>query len=227
MRRLSLPILGVLLSISAADVGRAQELAVGFRGGLDITSADFEGSLLESTSSRTGWSGGLVLSALITRTVELQTGGWISKKGFDGVDSSGGGTTEVDQTYFEIPMLIGVRIPGKISPHLLAGPVLGLELSCNLTAPNFPNGVNCDDPIDAPRTKGADFGILFGAGVEVSVGRVSLLADALYNLGLTDISEFSVGGQISSIKSRAFYLSFGVLWPIGGTRGPRGTEPQP
>ena len=222
MRRLSLPILGVLLSISAVDVGRAQELAVGFRGGLAITSADFEGSLLESTSSRTGWSGGLVLSALITRTVELQTGGWISKKGFDGVDSSGG-TTEVDQTYFEIPMLIGVRIPGKISPHLLTGPVLGLELSCNLTAPNFPNGVNCDDPIDAPRTKGADFGILFGAGVEASVGRVSLIADALYNLGLTDISEFSVGGQISSIKSRAFYLSVGVLWPVGGTRG---TEPQ-
>ena len=224
MRRLSLPILGVLLSISAADVGRAQELAVGFRGGLDITSAEFEGSLLESTSSRTGWSGGLVLSALISRTVELQTGGWISKKGFDGVDSSGG-TTEVDQTYFEIPMLIGVRIPGKISPHLLTGPVLGLELSCNLTTPNL-DGVNCDDPIDAPRTKGADFGILFGAGVEASVGRVSLIADALYNLGLTNISEFSVGGQISSIKSRAFYLSVGVLWPVGGTRGTRGTEPQ-
>ncbi len=223
MRRLSLPILGVLLSISAADVGRAQELAVGFRGGRDITSADFEGSLLESTSSRTGWSGGLVLSALITRTVELQTGGWISKKGFDGVNSIGG-TTEVDQTYFEIPMLIGVRIPGKISPHLLAGPVLGLELSCNLTAPNFPNGVNCDDPIDAPRTKGADFGILFGAGVEASVGRVSLIADALFNYGLTDISELSpVLGSIDSIKSRAFYLSVGVLWPVGGTRG---TEPQ-
>ena len=223
MRRLSLPILGVLLSISAADVGRAQELAVGFRGGLAITSADFEGSLLESTSSRTGWSGGLVLSALITRTVELQTGGWISKKGFNGVDSSGG-TTEVDQTYFEIPMLIGVRIPGKISPHLLAGPVLGLELSCNLTAPNFANGVNCDDPIDAPRTKGADFGILFGAGVEASLGRVSLIADALFNYGLTDISELSpVLGSIDSIKSRAFYLSVGVLWPVGGTRG---TEPQ-
>lgn len=223
MRRLSLPILGVLLSISAADVGRAQELAVGFRGGLAITSADFEGSLLESTSSRTGWSGGLVLSALITRTVELQTGGWISKKGFDGVNSLGG-TTEVDQTYFEIPMLIGVRIPGKISPHLLTGPVLGLELSCTLTStPNIPNGVNCDNPLDGPRTKGADFGILFGAGVEASVGRVSLIADALYNLGLTDISEFSVSGQVTSIKSRAFYLSFGVLWPVGGTRG---TEPQ-
>ena len=222
MRRLSLPILGVLLSISAVDVGRAQELAVGFRGGLDITSADFEGSLLESTSSRTGLSGGLVLSALITRTVELQTGGWISKKGFDGVESSGG-TTEVDQTYFEIPMLIGVRIPGKISPHLLTGPVLGIELSCNLTNINFPNGVNCDNPSDGPRTKGADFGILFGAGVEASVGRVSLIADALYNRGLTDVSEFSVSGQVTSIKSRAFYLSFGVIWPVGGTRG---TEPQ-
>ena len=84
--------------------------------------------------------------------------------------------------------------------------------------------MNCDDPIDAPRTKGADFGILFGAGVETSLGRVSLIADALFNYGLTDISELSpVLGSIDSIKSRAFYLSVGVLWPVGGTRG---TEPQ-
>ncbi len=204
--------LGLTLVVSAPLA--AQELRVGARVGLNVTNADFEGAVVQETSARAGFRAGIHLSALISRVVELQTGGLISSKGFDG--SGGlGGRVSVDQLYFEIPMLIAVRIPGRISPHFVTGPILGLEMSCRLTAeaPVPVTDESCDDVTGGLRTKGADFGILFGGGIEVDIGRVKLLGDVQYNLGLTDISEFS--DNVDEIKNRAWYLTAGVMWPIG------------
>ncbi len=220
MRKLSVALLALFIAGAAPVTAQAQELAVGVTGGLIISDAEFEGSLLDDTSSQTNWNVGLVISALISKNVGLHSGVTRSKKGFDGQP----GSVSLDLTYFEIPILLALRIPGSISPHVLGGVFLSLESGCKISAssPTIDNE-NCDDLSDNIRTKGADFGAVFGGGVELDVPIGALFFDVLYNIGLTDISEFS--DNVDTIKNRSFYLQTGLLFPIGGERV--GAEPRP
>ena len=217
MRRLFPATIALALMLTASGPLAAQELRLGLRGGITNSDASFEGAFLDNTASRTGFNVGVVLSALISQAVELQSGVILAKKGFDG--SGGiGGTTELSQTYIEIPMLFGIRIPGRFSPHFLAGPILAIESGCSLTTegPLPVTDVDCDEVNDGPRTKGADFGLLFQGGLEYDLGRINLTGDVSYHLGLTDIAE--IGENVDELKNRVWYLSVGVMWPIGGSR---------
>ncbi len=218
MRRLTPVILGLILAPAIPQALSGQDLAIGVRGGLNISSASFEGSFVDNTSTRTGNHVGAAFQAKISGVVELQSGFWLTSKGFKGTGGTGG-NVEVKESFFEIPMLFGLRIPGKISPHILTGPVLSIETSCKADADGTNPPIvdaNCDDLTVGPRTKGADFGYLIGGGVELDIGRVNLLVDIMYNIGLTDVSEFNL--EVSEIKNRSLYLSLGVLWPLGGSR---------
>ncbi len=62
-------------------------------------------------------------------------------------------------------------------------------------------------------THGSDSGIVFGGGVELDIGFASLLLDALYFFGLTDVSEST--DDVDSIKTRTLYLSAGLTRILG------------
>lgn len=220
MRKLSVALLALFIAGTAPITARAQELAVGVTGGLIISDAEFEGSLLDETSSQTNWNVGLMISALISENVGLHSGVRRSKKGFDGQP----GSLSLDLTYFEIPILLALRIPGRISPHVFGGAFLSLESGCRISAatPTI-DDEDCDDVVASIRTRGADLGAVFGGGVELDAPMGTLFFDALYNIGLTDISEIS--DEVDGIKNRSLYLQTGFLFPIGGERV--GTEPRP
>lgn len=217
MRRPIPAVVALALTLTTSGHLAAQELRLGVRGGLTNSDVNFAGSFVDNTSSSAGFNVGVVLSALISRAVELQSGVVLSRKGFDG---SGGiaGNLELNSTYIEIPMLFGVRIPGRLSPHLLAGPILAIESGCSLTTqgPSPQTDVDCDEVTDGPQTKGADFGLLFQGGLEYDLGRINVTGDVSYNLGLTDIAE--VADNVDEVKNRVWYFSVGFMWPIGGSR---------
>lgn len=214
MRRATLPLLAAL--VFAASSAHAQQLSFGARGGVNVATADVKGTLFtENVGSRIGFHAGIQGSVDISKNFAIQTEVFYSQKGF----GKGDGDLALSVDYFEIPVLAVIKIPAKVSPHIYAGAVLGLETRCTIESGDQKAG--CDDVLfenaGTPRTKGADSGLLFGLGATVDVGFTSLLIDALFNYGLTDISEPT--DSIDSIKTRTFYFSAGFVWPIGRIAG--------
>lgn len=190
----------------------AQEVAIGTRAGFNLASADAQGSLFDpDVGARAGFHGGVLVSVDITTHVALQTEILFTRKGF----GEGDGDVALKVDYFEFPVLAVIRIAGRVSPHLNLGTFLGLEASCTASTATV-DETACSDIGTGPATRGADSGIVFGGGVTLDVGFASLLLDAIYTLGLTDVSERT--GGVDSIKTRTLYLSAGLTHTLGPGR---------
>jgi hypothetical protein len=207
MKRLTLAILAASLWFAAP--AQAQRLHFGLRGGVNVADAETKGTTFNGeTGSQTGYHLGLIGSVDISNWFALQTEVWYSKKGF----SEGAGSVALDLTYIEIPVLAVVKLGLPLSPRLFSGPVLGLESGCEVTFEGEKQ--NCEDAREgAPRTKGADSGIIFGAGLGFDFGPGMLTGDIWYNYGLTDISERT--DAIESIKTRTWYFSAAYIMTLG------------
>lgn len=198
----------------AAQPVYAQALSFGVRGGLNYATADVKGEdFPDAVGYRTGFHAGILGNVEIAKNFALQTEFMYSQKGF----SKGDGDVALKLNYLEIPVMAVIKFPAKISPHIYLGVVLGLETGCKVSSGDIEN-VDCDAAIqqnlDTPRTKGADSGLMFGGGVIFDLGSGGVLLDAIFNYGLTDISE--PGGGVDDMKTRTFYLSAGYVLPIGG-----------
>lgn len=207
MKQLTLAILAASLLLAAP--AQAQRLHFGLRGGVNRAGAEAEGTAFESdTGTETGFHLGVIALADISDWLALQTEFLYSKKGF----AEGDGGIALDLTYFEIPVLAVVKLPLPLSPRLFSGPVLGLESGCDVTFEG--ETTDCESARQgAPRTRGADSGIIFGAGLSFDFGPGMLNGDIRYNHGLTDISETSE--TIDSIKTRTWYVSAAYLITLG------------
>lgn len=207
MKRLTLAIFAASLLFAAP--AHAQRLHFGLRGGVTVAGAETEGTAFNGdTGTQTGYLLGLIGSVDISSWFALQTEAWYSKKGF----SEGDGSAALDLTYVEIPVLAVAKLGLPLSPRLFAGPVLGLESGCEVTFEGETR--NCDDAAQgAPRTKGADSGIIFGAGLGFDFGPGMLTGDIWYNYGLTDISERTT--EVEAIKTRTWYFSAAYMMTLG------------
>ena len=125
--------------------------------------------------------------------------------------------------YAEFSALAKARVPlmgERVSLHLLAGPTVGMEVSCEgtIVATLQPITIvdECadegpGDTIDTPTTA-LDFGVAGGAGVEVRiVERVGLSLELLYTLGLRSIYD---GPLDQTVKNRAMTVQAGLVFPI-------------
>jgi hypothetical protein len=207
--------LGLLLAaaiILAAQPAHAQALSFGVRGGLNYSNTSIKSEPEVDVGNRTGYHAGVVGYVDIAKNFALQTEMMYSQKGF----AEGSSDIALKVNYFEIPVYAVIKLPTKISPHLYAGFVLGLETGCKASVGNVKD-VDCDAAFEennqTPRTKGADSGVMFGGGVTFDLGPGDMLIDAIYNYGLTNIAE--TGSDITELKSRTFYLSAAYLFPIG------------
>ncbi|NIN73185.1 MAG: outer membrane beta-barrel protein [Gemmatimonadetes bacterium] len=211
MKRLTLTILTASLLVAAP--AHAQWLHFGLRGGVNVAGAEAKGTAFSGdTGTRTGYHLGLVGLVDISSWFAIQTEVWYSKKGF----SQGDGSVALDLTYVEIPVLAVVKLGLPLSPRLFTGPVLGLESGCDVTFQGEKE--NCDDAEEgAPRTKGADSGIIFGAGLGFDFGPGMLTGDVWYNHGLTDIGERS--NDVDSIETATWYFSAAYMLTLGSDRG--------
>ena len=157
--------------------------------------------------TRTGLHGGGLVSAELGPSLAVQSGLYYSQEGTS-VDVGGGITGTVKIDYLEVPLYLRghTTLQGTtpLRPYLYAGPALGFKVGCTIEASNGTNSasVNCDDPTANFDVKGTQFGLHFGAGVEI--GRFSL--GGRYQLGLRSID--NTGGN-ADVKNSVFALSAG------------------
>ena len=210
MKRLTLFLAAALL-VAGTDSASGQMVKAGVQGGLNIATADVKGDLFtEDVGTRTGIHLGLTAWVDLTTNFAVRVDAMYSQKGF----GAGDGDLSLSVNYIEIPLYFVLQIPATVKPYLLFGVVLGLENGCSVSTATESN-VPCAEVIDGPQTKGADSGLVFGLGAETKFGPGFIFADAIFNYGLTDISEPSL--DLRSITTRTFYLSLGYTFNVGHT----------
>ncbi len=193
-----------------------QGISLGFRGGLNSATQRVSGDPGFDIKSRTTFHLGGIVSIGIQETFALQIEGVFSEKGFafEGIDF----TAAFELSYLQIPILAKVIVPtppnSPLTPHFFAGPNLGFELSCNLTAESKRDGVSgsggCDE--SGLETKGFDFGLLFGGGLSIGTGPVAFLVDVAFDFGLSNINDNPASS--GTVRNRTFMASVGLMFPI-------------
>ena len=118
---------------------------------------------------------------------------------------------EVDFTfrlaYVEVATLGKVAVGS--GPYLLAGPTLGLRVSCSasVSLPGSSQSTKCGDDSDDP-FKIFDFGAAGGAGMSFDVVDFHMVVEALYGFGILNISDIAD----DSAMNRGLIIRVGADW---------------
>lgn len=216
MHRFKVGMLALFLSASAAAPLAAQEWYVGLEGGLNISNLDVEN---EDFDSETGIRIGGVLRHDFAPNglIGIQTGVAYSQKGASESDTEGEAAIELD--YIEVPLLLAVNVPtnSSVRPRFYAGPQISFEASCTLTGTSGTVSVDLDCDTQELEdlgfnTKGTDFSLLFGGGLEIAAGPGVLTFDGRYDLGLTNINDTE--GDETDVKNRNIQLMAGYAFRL-------------
>jgi len=166
----------VLALFITAPVSEAAQIKFGLKAGMSMSNVRWtdddgsEGSLFQPTF------GGFVLVPLGSSLVlQPEINYLVHGETWD----TGEGKVTEKFTYLQIPVLLRVRLmkEGKFVPALFAGPAVSLLMSAKET------GVDIDIK---EFFKSTDFGAIIGAGGELAVGKMKVLLDLRYVLGLTN-----------------------------------------
>lgn len=193
--------------ISVQDAA-AQQYMAGVKAGyvmadVDIDPEDFE------TDSRSGIGFGAFLQVPIGGSLSIQPELQYVPRGFEAEED--GAQQELKANYLQLPVLVQFHVAtAGATPRLFVGPTLAFQLSCDVEASigDFSGETSCDDA-DIP-TKSADFGLVFGAGIDIPAGSVVVTLDGRYDLGVTDIYD----GDEAEAKNRAWAFEAGVGLPL-------------
>ena len=165
----------------------------GMKAGLNM--ANFSGDDADpdegDKKSRTGFSAGGFLTYGITEMFAVQPELLYTMKGAKYEWDGGSATTKFD--YLEIPVLVKVSIPteGNIGPHFFIGPSLGILLGAKNKVEidgEDPEGLAGDHDVK-DETKSTEFGLVFGAGVDIGMPHSAITIDGRFGLGLTGTCE--------------------------------------
>jgi hypothetical protein len=208
MRRLTSVILGAILSLALASTAQAQ-LALGIRAGWNSSGmiVNEGGASVSQFDRLNGFHAGADLTIGVASNMGILIGGVYSQKG--GKEQSSDLKLAVD--YIDVPLLFVFTIPssGSVTPRLFIGAVGSFEMSCKIK--DSSGSVDCSDDEIGAREKFYLSG-LGGAGIAFAAGPGSLLLDAGFQLGLTDISnETDLTVKINTIQ-----VSLGYQFPLGG-----------
>ncbi len=206
--------LAALVVAFVASPGLAQNVSAGVKGGISI--ANLTGDGIQDTSSKLGFVGGAFLGVDLHEYFRIQFEGQYVQKGAE--DEEGGVTVKINLNYIEfmVPFTLTIPTNGAFAPRLYAGPALGIEASCTLSAEEggVEVDVDCDDPAaDVGERKSTDFSVFFGGGVDIAVGSGAISLDVLYDLGLTNLDDSGLEG--SDVKNKNLLVLAGYRFFFG------------
>lgn len=184
----------------------AQQNMVGVKGG--FVAAELSGDFDDTFSSRTGIGFGAFLQVMVAPGFSIQPEALFLAKGAE----EDTGDDEVSLDYLQVPVLVQYHLPTPgVSPRIFAGPSLAFELGCDIED----DGVSESCEADGVDTKSADFGLVFGAGVDIPAGGVVVTLDGRYDVGVTDINDDADGLTNFETKNRSWEFFAGVGFPFG------------
>lgn len=189
-----------------------------FRGDDIVSSSDVPSELrIESNFERlTGLVAGGILLFDLPGPVAVQPEVLYIRKGSDiRVDLSGtvanqpiSGSTSFDVTldYIEVPVLAKFHVPLSrlYTPTLFAGPSVAFKVSEDIDLGASDLEVTEEDDV----ARSVDTGLVVGGGIDVNVPGYTLLLDARYGFGLSNIAE----DDAIDLKNGSIVISAGILF---------------
>ncbi len=186
---------------------------LGVKAGLNI--AGLNGDYVVDLESLSGARFGAFLCLDLSGGLKLQPELYYVRKGASyettGVYESIAYTLEADMMldYIEIPLLLKYVVhSGSLEPFFFAGPYYAFQLAAKsemvLSFEGYSDTVA--EKKDMEEIKSSDFGLVFGAGLNIPLGRLDLILDARYSIGLSDIAD-AVG---EDFRNGVFSLQAGL-----------------
>ncbi|MFQ5675430.1 MAG: porin family protein [bacterium] len=197
----ALIILAILCTHRIAQAQATIGILVGFNG-TDLRSEQFE-----NTSSRKGYAFGGIIDFGLYENFEFRVMPLFSQKGND---VAGPIPIEFKLDYFEVPALLKYTLTEtRVAPYVMGGLSFGLLLRANVKTPvSF--GVGTGEEL----FKDIDVGSSFGAGIRFRFSKYLFFLEGRYTSGIANINEdFNRLGFTTDIKSRAFQIGIGILFP--------------
>lgn len=212
-KRSGLTFIGLVIFITEVGLTSAfaqtypkEPLTWGVKAGTNI--ADFYGNGVQNSDTRTAFSGGIFFNYRFHDYWALQPEVLFSAKGADLATGITGENSPVkyELGYLDVPVLAKFYIPtgSAFSPNLYAGSNVGFKLYGDA------NERDIDEEL-----KTVDFGIAFGAGLDVNISSrpADLIRtvglDLRYTLGLTDLFDTSEEPSASNgVFLAALFLGF-------------------
>jgi hypothetical protein len=163
----------------------AQEIVLGARAGLTLSAIEFEDPYAsEQIGVRKGLHLGGVASVGLGRFLDAEVSVLMTQRGF--LDAGAHpGSFKMD--YLEIPAVLKVGIPWRISPHLIAGLAVSYQIRCRVTDVVAVQSTGCDDEMVGMEWHGLDVAGVVGLGVSHPFRNGSLFLDITGAVGLRDL----------------------------------------
>ncbi len=200
MNRLTVLVFATLPILPPA-VSASGQTTLTVTGGLNMASVSAS-EPNDAIESVTRMALGLSAGFPVAEGWRVQLGAAYSQKGF------AFGPAELGVDYIEFTGLLDRPLPlgDRASLHLLAGPALGIRMSCKTTFEE--RSQDCEVP-----PKDFDFGVAGGAEAEIGLSDgLALSVGAVYTLGLLNVSD-AEGDEF--LKNRTLTLRAGAVFPIG------------
>ncbi len=219
MRNRFLLIPVALLIVFSGTDAKAGEIKYGAKAGMILsaisqTPIEWE----EEKSLKPGFTGGVFLNYAINESFSLQPELLYTQKGVGG--SLYEGIINVDLTasfdYFELPVLAiyAFSTKGDLKPFIYGGPGFAYNLSSELEV----SALIFSGAIDfSSLTHTTDFIFVAGAGFEYTLGGGTLILDARFQLGFTNVllsGDFEINGSTQTISEDDF-KNFGFALMVG------------
>jgi hypothetical protein len=188
-------IITVLSMLFVSSLAFSQGLSGGIKAGLNFANQNFESSGLSlNPDGRTGFHGGVYLTAMFTEKFGIQPEVYYSMQGSK--FSVLGSTFETKVDYVSIPVLFRYNVTSFLNLH--AGPQFGLLLKAEQSV-----GSTTDDIKDD--LKSGDFGAAFGVGVDLPMGFNTGLR---YVQGFSNIDDTATGDDKLTNKMFQLYVGY-------------------
>ena len=195
----------LLLVLLAAPQVQAQSFDLGVKGGVNLANVSTNIPTIEDIkTSNTGFVGGAFLGIGLGSVFSIQPELLYSQKGFSAEE--GDLEASLNTNYLEIPLLVKANLDaGLLRPAIYAGPVLSFETSCNFSLAGISE--DCDVGDDFTERKTTEWGLDFGANLDILLGPIMLVADARYQLGLTNLADVDTDEEV---KTRMWQFMAGI-----------------
>jgi len=209
----------IAVLVAAGGTAVAGELSFGAKAGLifaDITETPREWA--QEKSSKTGFTGGVFANYAFDEHFSIQPELLYTQRGV--VDKLYEGIVSVDLAasfdYVELPVLLKYAFPlgDSFKPFIIAGPCVAFTLSSELELSASVLSATVDF---SSLTHVTDFLLVAGAGFDVPVGKGSLVFDARFTRGFTNVilsGDFEINGSTRTIEEDDF-KNYGFSFTLG------------
>jgi hypothetical protein len=207
LRTLGMALLALTLADPSGAKAGDRRLQIGVLGGPSFTNITIEPETIFGTSGVTGGHGGVLLSLNGGAPVSFEARLLWEPRSVEISNVSSAVQARVD--YVGLPLLVRVSLgQARVRPLLVTGPELLIKARARLEG--TVDGVHFEDESFEDQVRATDVALDVGAGVEIAVGRASLILEALYSHGLRNVAVPQSGGNVDVAKTRAFRLSGGI-----------------